>query len=308
MHQAHGRADGAGRQDHFAAGRDVDGPGADLQPHADGAALLQVDPDQLGAGQDVEVGPPPHVGAEERAGRAPALAVLDIVVVAPDAFLLGPVEVGVERVAGLHPRLDEGVEQRIGAGGRAHRQLAARAVEFAGAAVVRLGLAEGLQHLVVGPVAQPHLRPAVVVQPVAAGVDHAVDRRGAAQHPPARPGDAAAVQMRLGLGGEAPVAVAPGEQAPGHDRHAEHRVPVAGARLDQQHAAATVGRQPVGQYASGRAGAHDDDVVATGHQRRFAPGRAPEGLAPEGLARPGLAPPGLGLGFGLCLGRAQPGL
>src|SRR6218665_2560778 len=47
------------------------------------------------------------------------------------------------------------------------------------------GLAKVWQAIGIGPVGQPRATgPALVVQRVATDVDHAVDRRGAAQHPP----------------------------------------------------------------------------------------------------------------------------
>lgn len=61
------------------------------------------------------------------------------------------------------------------------------------------------QDFVVAPAAAAHLRPAVEVRRVAADVQHAVDRGGAAEDAAARPVDGAAGGAGFGLGGEHPV-------------------------------------------------------------------------------------------------------
>ncbi len=181
--------------------------------------------------------------------------------------------------------LDEGVEQRVRTGGRSHRKEPVAAVELVAAAMMPLRPPEVGQHPLVGPAPQSLLRPAVVVQAVAPGIDHPVDGRGSAQHLAPRPGDAAARHVWLGLGGEAPVAVAAHEQPSGHHRHPEHRVPVSRAGLDQKHPVLWLGGQAVGQHATGRSGAHHDVVERPSH---LAGRRGPDlrcGTLPLGLGR-----------------------
>src|SRR5262249_47696801 len=58
------------------------------------------------------------------------------------------------------------------------------------AAAVALHALEERQHVAIGPVLVPHLRPGVVVLRLAAHEGHAVDRARAAEQPPARHRDA----------------------------------------------------------------------------------------------------------------------
>ncbi len=139
-------------------------------------------------------------------------------------------------------------------------QLAADRVRRAGPEEVILVALEQRQHVVPAPAGEPELAPVIVIGGLAAHVDHGVDGRAAADHLAARVGQAAAVEALLRLGAEHPVGarIADGEQIA--DRNVEPDPIVAAAGLEQQHAHAGIGGEPVGQQAAGRAGA-DDDVV-----------------------------------------------
>ncbi len=100
----------------------------------------------------------------------------------------------------------------------------------------------------------------IVVARLAAHVDHAVDRRAAAEHAAARVIEGAAIQPGLGLGLEAPIGARIVLRIEIADRHMDPDVIVAAAGLEQQHADVGIGRQPVGEHAPGAAGA-DDDIV-----------------------------------------------
>src|SRR5690349_15924803 len=101
----------------------------------------------------------------------------------------------------------------------------------------------------------------VVIGPVAAVVDHPVDRARPAEQLAAHPGlDMRARPEWHGL-------VLPGvllvlEHQARALRDAEHRTAVTAAGFDQQDRYRWIGGQPVGKYASGRTGAGDDVVVA----------------------------------------------
>src|SRR3546814_4455377 len=68
-----------------------------------------------------------------------------------------------------------------------------------------LGPAEIGQHRFPGPAAVAELRPGVVVERLATDIEHAVDRTRAAEGLAARNRNRPALDVVLGLGGEAPV-------------------------------------------------------------------------------------------------------
>ena len=109
-------------------------------------------------------------------------------------------------------------------------------------------------------------RPALVVERVAALEDHPVDARRAAEDATAGVIDATAAHERLGLGLVAPVVEARPDRERERGRHVDEDVEamVAPTGLEDQHAGVGLGREAVGEGASRRAAADDDEVVA-GH-------------------------------------------
>src|SRR5690606_28809580 len=97
--------------------------------------------------------------------------------------------------------LADGLGERLSTLELGDAQRAARAVCGAFAAPAAFGLLEIGQDLVPGPPLRSHLAPLVVVARVAAGIHHAVDRRGSAEHPAARRrhDTAVGVWLRVGL-------------------------------------------------------------------------------------------------------------
>ena len=174
------------------------------EAQADGAAAFEDDAGRLRAGQHGEVGPA-LAGRRKALARAPAhaAALVDLEIAA--ALVVAAVEVGHARDADLGRRLAEGVEDLPGQALLLDPPLAARAVHLVGAGGKILGALEVRQDVVPAPAAVARLAPAVVVARLAAHVDHAVDRRAAAEHAAARIVERAAVQAGLGLGLEAPV-------------------------------------------------------------------------------------------------------
>ncbi len=146
-----------------------------------------------------------------------------------------------------------------------------------------LGELEIGQHVVPRPAAIAELRPMVVVLGLAAHIDEAVDRARAAQATPARIEDGAAGGAGIGLGAKAPARGRMVQELGEAGRDMDQGVPVAPARLDQQHLGAGVLAQAIGENAAGRAGA-DDDVID------------PHGVPPGPLpGRPGAKPAFLSL-------------
>ena len=107
---------------------------------------------------------------------------------------------------------------------------------------------------------EAEIAPVVIILRLTAHVDHRIDGRTATQHFSARIGDGAAAQTRFRHGFEQPVGprIADGEQIA--DRNMEPDPVVIAAGFQQQHTVARIGRQAIGQDASGRARAHDDIV------------------------------------------------
>ena len=120
------------------------------------------------------------------------------------------------------------------------------------------------QHLFVGPAAVAEPGPGIVVAGLAADVQHGVDRARTAQHLAARNRQAPVAGARLGLRVEAPVDAWAVDHLPEADGHMDEGMPITGAGFEQQHAVARVRAKPVGQHATGGAGA-DDDVVELLH-------------------------------------------
>ena len=116
------------------------------------------------------------------------------------------------------------------------------------------------QHLGIGP-ARAVLRPAVVVEAVPTGPGLPVDRCRTAQRLAPRPVQLPSGQLRL-LGRVIVPVVAGLQQLGERRRDPDLPRPVRPARLQQDHPARRVGRQPVGQHTTRRPRAHDHVAIA----------------------------------------------
>ena len=126
-----------------------------------------------------------------------------------------------------------------------------------------LGAPEIGQDLLVRPALAILLeRPAVVVERVAADIDHGVERRRAAQHAPARPVHDALVHVGLRLGVVVPVVPVVHQVVHERGRHVDLPVPPRIARpgLEQAHLVGRILAQAIGEHAP-RGPAADDQVV-----------------------------------------------
>ena len=197
--------------------------------------------------------------SEKRLCRRGAKTLLAAVLRIADAFLGGAVVIRIEGNAAIDGRRNEAVGQRQHGAILLDRHRAVTAMIFVRADGVGFGFLEIGQDVVIAPAAAAHLCPAVVVARVAAHVEHAVDRRRAAQHFSARPVQRAPAGAFLGFCKKIPVqhGVAMQLQRAGGDVNERARV---GRPSLDQHDARAVCAQPVRQHAAGRAGT-DDDVV-----------------------------------------------
>ena len=146
-------------------------------------------------------------------------------------------------------------------------QQAAGAAALVRLALEVLGLLEVRQDALVRPAAIAELAPGVVVERLAADIEHAVDRRRAAERAAARARDAAAGHALLRLHLEVPVELVVVQKLGEAGRDVDPHRLVARARLEQQHLDGRILGQPVGQHAARRAAAHDD-VIPIGHLLR----------------------------------------
>ena len=220
QHQQLRRVDRAAGEDHLALGADARGAPALDMIDADCAGALAAHSLRQRAGAHGQVRPAPG-RIQVRARRAPAASAPDRHVHRREPLLLVAVHVGGQRIAGLAPRLDEGLVKGIatGAGRDVQRSVAAPIV--VAAARAGLGALEIGQDVRVVPARQPALRPAIVVAGVAAHVGHPVDRGRAAEHPAARAVDAPAVHVRFGLAPVTPVVALALERIRERRRHVQ---------------------------------------------------------------------------------------
>ena len=201
-----------------------------------------------------------------------APAVVDVPVERREAFLAVAVDVVGQVVARLLAGGEEGREQGVGGGSTFEDE---RAVVPAPGVVrrrgeARLHLLEVRQAVGVVPAGHPRVgRPALIVERVAALEDLAVDAGRAAEDLAAGVVDPAAVHERLGLGFVLPVVVAAADREGQGRRHVdEHVEPVVrAAGLEEEDRRAGIRREAVGEGASGRAAADDDEVETPGRHR-----------------------------------------
>ncbi|MDZ7712102.1 MAG: hypothetical protein U5L06_02810 [Rhodovibrio sp.] len=249
----------AGCQDHLAVGRDARVDAVVPQAHPGNPPALQLQPLRLRLRQHGQVGAVLGRTQESVDGvPAPAAALGHLEVAHP--LVAAAVEIVRARDARLLGRVGEGVQDFPGDPHAFHAQFAARPVQVVRAPGVILVRLEMGQHVVPAPAGAAQLAPAVVIARLAAHVDHAVDRRAAAQHPPARIVERAAVQPVLRFGPEAPVRARIVDGVEVADRDPDPDVVVLPARLEQQDRNLRVRAQPVGEHAAGTARAHDDIV------------------------------------------------
>ena len=180
------RVDRPSREDHlFTRGHRVVLPCPAIR-HARTALAVKRERAHLRTGHDGQIGPL-RCRTQKTLGRVPTDAVFLVDLEVADTEVVPTVEVARARDAGLHGGFDEGLQHLPLQALRFDAPFAAGAVPFVGTAVVVLAGLEERQHGIPLPrrIAGGG-SPAVVVLALAAHVDHAVDRRAAAQYAAAR--------------------------------------------------------------------------------------------------------------------------
>ena len=265
QHQELRRIDRRGGDDHFTSCLNDLNLFASFDLDADGALILDDDAPREAFDQThiLPLQRRPQIGV----GGRPAAAAMDGLLHRAKAFLLGAVVVVGRLEAGLAAGLDEGLVERIERVAAPHMQRAVAAAPAILAAVCVLHALEIGEHVGEGPAGRALFGPVVEVARMAAHIDHAVDRRRAADHLAARRGQHAAAEMRLRLGRKAPVVEAHVHRERQRRRHLDERADIAAAKFDDDDAMLAVLRQAVGQGRAGRAGA-DDDEIGFKHFRR----------------------------------------
>ena len=283
------RIDGAAAQDHLAAGVQALQLAAAHRLYAHGARRV-VGPVEQDAGRE-RGGLQRQVGALQGRAKvrhrgAPAPAPVHRHVHRAKTLLAKPVHVVGACITRLLAGRDEGLVERVAAGTGAHMQRPGVAPVGVTTLGARLGAAKVRQATRVGPFRQAVVPgPAVVIERMAADVDHAVDRRRTPDHLAARAVDAPVIHERLGLGLVHPAVARVGHRVGKTRGHVDEQVVVEATGLEQQHTQLRVFREAVGQHAAGRPRADDDVVVLHAGHAQF-PSRRPRGArSPPGAAR-----------------------
>ena len=233
------------------------------------AAPFDFDPDRAPAVEDDPADQHPRLQLQVRArkrwlqigvGGRPAAPLGDRHLHRAEAFLLFTVVVGGHLVTCLAAGLHEGMVERV-------RARAAGHVQWAGAPAP-VGLASGAafhplevgQDLTIAPAGGAHLLPGVVIAGMPPDIDHAVDRRGAADDLPARASQAPAAEVRFRLGLVAPIVAGHVHGIGKRGRHLDEGSGVTAAELQDQNPVPAILAQAMGKGAPRGTGA-DDDVV-----------------------------------------------
>src|SRR5579872_675490 len=194
QHENLRRIDRAGREDDLPIGAGVKAFAVAPIFHRHGAAALDDNSLSQGVRGDDKIRPPKNRAQESFRGAAP-LAVPDRKIIAAEAFLLLAIEIVIDGVARLPAGFDEQVEERILAARAANGQRPPGAMKGVAALDMAFRLAKVWEDFRIAPAGKAELRPAIVIAAIAAHIDHAIDRRGAAQRLAARPIDLPAVEF-----------------------------------------------------------------------------------------------------------------
>ncbi len=181
-HQQLRRIERARREHDFGARGERLATAAAHHVHAARALAVEHHAQHRGIGDRMEIGALAIVDISARNAATPAIALRDLI--EADAFLIGAVEVVVRLVARFHRGLHETLRKRVPVAQVGHGERAAVAVPRIGAALVALGAAEVRQHVLPRPAVAAQLRPFVVIERMAARVDHRVDRARSAEAAP----------------------------------------------------------------------------------------------------------------------------
>ena len=237
------------------------------------ASVFEGDFGRARAGQNRQIAPPAKRPQIRRRRALPPPA-MNRHIHPPKTLLLEAVGIGGERIAGLAARFDESRKQRIDLAGRfaghagGHEKRAGIAAIIAAALGIGLAFLKVRQNARVIPAVADRLAPAFVIARVAAHIRHRVQRRRAAQNPPARAVDFSAVEIGLRDGMKMPVVFVVDQVAPKRRRYFDLpriEARIRRPRLDQQDLAFGVFAQARRQNAAGAAAAHNHIIKAAFH-------------------------------------------
>src|SRR6202044_3049011 len=156
---------------------------------ADCATPIEGDPSREGVRDHLKIGAF-HRRLEIGVGGRPSDAVLHRHAEWAKPLLPLAVEVGADRIVRLPARLDEGVVERVGFSAMRRRQRSGVAAIRVGVALKALSATKVGQHISISPPPCALFLPALEIERMSADIDHAVDRRRAAQTLAPRTADA----------------------------------------------------------------------------------------------------------------------
>src|SRR5262249_23102369 len=229
-------------------------------PNADRPLLREQNGDCLGPGADLDVAILGD-GSRECASRADAPALVDITLIITDPALTGAIVIGIARQSEAVGSLKEGITQRVPPIAVGDRK---RTIRPAILRVVRsqspLGSFEVRNYggIVPSPIAASG--PPVEVLPITSVVNHPVDGSRTAQRFSLRHRDRTVCRRRIWLCLELPSVFRTGRRLVNSGRNVKQYASVGRPGFQQANRATSVGRQTIGQHASGGARA-DDDVI-----------------------------------------------
>ncbi len=218
QHQEMRRLERAGGDDDLAAGADLLCLVALPVFDADRALAFEQDAARLRIGLDAQIGARGHVGMNIGPRRAPAFAVLLRDLIDAEAFMLLGIEILADPELRLARRLQERLLHRVVGAQFVDGQRPALAVILAVEIGIVFRTLEIGQHVGIRPAGIAERGPLIVVAPVAADIDHGVDRGRAAEPLAARLIADPPVEARLRHGVKRPVV-----ELAGHHQHQRAR-------------------------------------------------------------------------------------
>ena len=252
---------------------------------AGSAAVFDDDFGGLRTGADGQIGAKTG-GLDVGFGGAPPPPVGRCGLVVAATLLLGAIEVGIARDAGLFGGGQHGFGQFVALAVVRHVQRTAGAVEFIGPTGLVFGFPEEREDGVPVPALAPALAPFVVVGVVAANIDHAVDRTRAAESAPARQIKLAVGELLLRHALEFPVHFGIDIGARETKRDVNPRIGVRRAGFQQQHAVLAGLCQAGRDSRPSRSRARDDIIECVVHFPRPLPLTSPLERLDAGMATP----------------------
>ena len=216
-----------------------------------------------------------HVGVNVAARRAPALATPLRDLVAAEAFLLLAVEILGGAELGLARGLQVDLPHRIvGSQPRDMERAALAVIVAAEFGIILRALEIGL-HVGIGPAGVAERSPVIVIAPVAADIDHRIDRGRASQPLAARLIADAPVEAGLRHRLERPVVDLARDHQDHGPRGGHHPIVVGAAGLQQRHRRPGVLRETAGDRAAAGTAADHHKI------KRIRHGRPPAFYAPR---------------------------